>query len=834
MSATRSIGGQLVGLTLACLWAAIGARGQAAADLSLGSSSAGWRFIENFGQWDDAALFVATRGGGTIRLECDAAVLRLARRKVDHDVEGVVLRLSWPSSAAPSAIDGSNAVTGKSHFVLGNDASQWHTNVPAFGTVTYHGLRDGVDLVWHDQAGQLEFDLVVSPRGDVGAVEFLWEGVTGIEVRGDGSLVLRTPFGDARQTSPIAWEEDESGIRTPVECRYHLLGGDRFGFQVTRRNAEARLVIDPGLEWSTLLGGGHQDEVIGVAVAVDGTVTVGSQTLSVDFPTTPGAFDSSHTPGSGNWDVCVSRLDANGSGLQFSTYLGGSDPEFVVDIAVASNGETVVAGTAYGTSFPTTPGAFDTTYSPFGLSEAFATRIRADGSGLVYSTLLGEESIETCRAMALSLDGVVTLAGQTNSPDFPVTPGAFDVLNEGAPLQGDAYVAKLSPAGDALLYATFLGGSTTTEEATAMGGMADGSVIVAGRSNLSGIPWTHNYGSGGLYVVHFDSTLSQLLYATSLGGSGDDRVHDVAIDFTGAAYLTGWTMASDFPVTPGAFDSAFSGNLDAYVLKLATSGSLVYSTLLGGGGADLGTAIVVDSGGVATAAGTTQSTTFPTTPGAAFPVINGSAFVTRVNPQGTALWYSTSLGSSLHEGSPIDERSGLDLGSAGEVVVGGYTTATTFPTTPGAFDPSANGMKDGFIAKLDMLPTGVSKYGSSTAGCQGKSWTGVTAMPKVGGLFGITCTNADPLATPAFLMIGIAGVRTGLSAKGTQMWVSPFLPYLLVPVGFNDVGFTNVSLAIPSVPSFANLTLFVQVFNASSCAPNGWAASNALAVTIQP
>ena len=811
--------------------------GQIAA--TTGATTHGWRFTENRGQWAGDVLFAASRGAATLRLERDGAVLHLANVVGEDEIRGVVLHLTWAVGAVPETVEASEELPGRSHFFLGSDPDRWLSNVPSYGRVTYRGVSPGVDLVWRHQGGRLEFDVLAEPGAEVEPLGFRWEGADEITLADDGSLVLHTPLGDVRQTPPVAWEEDEAGSRRAVESRYRLLDGERFALHVTRQDPTARLVIDPGLEWSTLLGGSHQDQIKGLDLTDDGTVTVVTQTLSIDFPTTPGAFDTTYgsPSGSGIWDAVVSRFAASGSVLEYSTYLGGGGSELVAGVAVAGNGETVIAGWTSGASFPTTPGAFDTSFAG---PDTFVTRLTADGSGLIFSTFVGgnSSSIDSCNGMALAADGVVMICGQTNSPDFPVTPGAFDVINEGAPLQPDAYVAKLSSAGDAMLYATFLGGSAT-EVATALDAMDDGSVVVAGRGG-SGIPWTTNLGVG-LFVAHFDPTLSSLLYATSLGGSGDDRVHDLALDPQGAAYLTGWTMSPDFLTTAGVIDPTYNGNLDGYVLKLDPTGStLAYSTYLGGGAADLVAAIVVDSGGVATVSGFTLSSTFPTTAGTFMPSIQGGsfvdAFVTRLNPTGTGLWYSTFLGgSSGAEGSTIEERSGLALGPEGEVVVGSYTKSTDFPTTTGAFDDTANGMQDGFVAKLDMLPTGAEKYGASTPGCSGPLAIGVSAMPQVGKPFGLTCTNAPASSAQGILVLGLTGLSQSVSAKGAELWVNPVPLLLLLPAGSNALGLAWLQGPIPNAPGLVGASFAVQFFWPNGCRPAGsLSASNALAITIQP
>lgn len=798
------------------------------------ASEPAWRFIQNFGQWDSDVRFAATSGAATVRIQRDGAVFRLVSQQDDTGVRGVVLRLSVSGSPLALTAEGLDELPSLHHFFLGNDPDRWRAHVPAYGQVMQRGVAPGVALRWRGAGDVLHFDVVAEPSIDITKIAFQWEGVERVEPSGDGGVLLETSVGTVGQSAPVAWEEDGAGVRHPVRARQVVLGERRFGFEVERRDPAARLVVDPGLEWSTLIGGSHQDVVKSVALGPDGKLTIAGETRSVDFPVTPGAFDTTLEEIIGNADAFVSRFDASGSVLEYSTYLGSQALEEVADVAVAPNGESLVAGDANGSDYPTTPGAVDTVWS-FG--EAFVTRVSEDGSALVFSTFLGGQSVDGCNAMALMSDGNIVVAGFTLSVDFPTTPGAYDSVNDSAPLNADAFVVKLDSSGSALNAATLLGeGQFNYETATAVAAMSDGSVLVGGRAQATSLPYTQAFGVSD-FVARLDHSLSRLEYAVSLGGVGDDRLHDLAVDSAGAAYVTGWTLsASGFPTTPGAFDTVYSGSHEAWVLKLAPDGSaLEYSTFLGGGGPDLATAIAVDSG-VVTVVGATGSSTFPTTPGAFHETQGGSAFVTRLSPGGDAVWYSTFLGgSSLLEGSTGDERWGLALGPEGEAIVGGYTTAIDFPTTPGAFDRSANGMRDGFVARLDMLPTGVAKFGTSTPGCDGPLAAGVTAMARAGLPFGLTCTRAPTSSLQGVLVLGARALRTPLVAKSASLWIDPVAAFLLLPATSDELGLSWLQGVIPNAPALVGGTFMVQYFWPNACgAPGQLAASNALAITVQP
>jgi hypothetical protein len=256
-----------------------------------------------------------------------------------------------------------------------------------------------------------------------------------------------------------------------------------------------------GLAYSTFLGGASTDQGSGIAVDGAGNAYVTGWTVSADFPTTPGAFDTT----AAGADAFVTKLNPAGSALVYSTYLGGASTDQGSGIAVDGAGNAYVTGFTFSADFPTTPGAFDTTFNP-GTFDAFVTKLNPAGSALVYSTYLGGASTDQGFGIAVDGAGNAYVTGLTVSADFPTTPGAFDTTFNGG---GDAFMTKLNPAGSALVYSTYLGGASNDQ------------------------------------------------------GSG------IAVDGAGNAYVTGSTFSADFPTTPGAFDTTFNGSIDAFVTKFA-------------------------------------------------------------------------------------------------------------------------------------------------------------------------------------------------------------------------------------------------------------------------
>jgi murein DD-endopeptidase MepM/ murein hydrolase activator NlpD len=357
-----------------------------------------------------------------------------------------------------------------------------------------------------------------------------------------------------------------------------------------------------------------------------GSAYVTGRTRASDFPTTAGAFDTSHN---GNYDAFVVKLNASGTGLAYATFLGWSDYDGGDAIAVDGAGSAYVMGSTYSSlptnDFPTTAGAFDTSFN--GYYDTFVVKLNASGTGLAYATFLGGSSNDWSSAIAVDGAGSAYVMGYTQSSDFPTTPGAFDTNFSGG--DRDAFVVKLNASGTGLAYATFLGGGYNGAD----GGIAvdeTGSAYVIGSTESSDFPTTpgafdtsHN-GNSDAFVVKLNAGGTALAYATFLGGSWADTGYAIAVDGAGSAHVTGRTRASDFPTTPGAFDTSHNGWNDVFVVKVKADGTgLDYATFLGGSDYDYGHAIAVDGADNAYVTGFAESSDFPTMPGAFDTTHNG-------------------------------------------------------------------------------------------------------------------------------------------------------------------------------------------------------------------
>ncbi len=442
--------------------------------------------------------------------------------------------------------------------------------------------------------------------------------------------------------------------------------------------------------------------------------------------------------------------------LVYATYLGGQDRDEVRAMALDAAGNLYVTGQTGSTDFPTTPGAFDRTYGT-GFFDAYIAKLNPTGSALVYATYLGGNG-DLDIGLALTLDGSgnVYVTGQTSSPDFPITATAYDGVLDGP---SDAFVTELSANGDLLVFSTFLGG--TFDEGG--GGLVvdqSGSVLVVGTTGSPDFPTTAGAFSrtfGGGFTDAFVATIRNdggaLLFGTFLGGAREENALGIALDPTGAAFVAGATASSNFPVTPGAFDTTYNdvGPLlfgDAYVVKfLPTGAGLAYGTFLGGATADSVRAIALDPAGRAIVTGITDSAGFPTTPGAMNETYNGNgdAFIVSVNSTGDSLRYGTFLG-----GSGTDDLYALALDASGRVYVAGGTTSPDFPTTPDAANGTASGGLDVFLASVNETGANL-LYGTYLGGARDDQAYGL-AVDLFGNAFlgGYTVSSDLPTTPGAF------------------------------------------------------------------------------------
>jgi Bacterial Ig-like domain (group 3)/Beta-propeller repeat len=772
-------------------------------------------FEPNLGQTAEPVKFLSHGQGYTLFLTSDAAVLSLEgavaefralpglsdlRRtrfsaRQQNRVTPLRLRLVHPNFRAE--ISGVNELPGRNNYFIGKDPRAWRTNVPTFAKVKYRSVFPGVDLVYYgNQEGRLEYDFIVAPGANVNRIALVIDDLANrkpgkdLHLDGTGDLIIPMNEGEVRYQKPVAYQIAKNGRKHFVQARYVLKAKNQIGFQLSAYDSTETLIIDPVLVYSTYVVGSATEQGAAIAVDSSGNAYITGLTLSPDFPTTSGAYKTtcgsdaqcnSAYPGSFP-DVFVAKLNPTGSALVYSTFIGGSYGDYGNGIAVDASGDAFVTGTAYSPDFPTTAGAFQTFCGPelvlntytcqvtpastcgqdgVDRSDAFVVKLDPNGSHLAYSTFLGGSGNDVGTGIALNAGGEAYISGVTDSQEslaaypgcsqisgsygFPTTANAFMPSPGSEPGFGSwpgylptAIFARLSVDGSQLLYSTYLGedpqGAQGVQNATAVAVDGAGDGYITGWTSATAFPITPGAAqpvrAGSVsapydaFVTKVDpaqSGVASMVYSTFLGGSGDDFGYGIAVDASGDAYVTGQsgsdasgrlggTPSSDFPTTPGAFQTTCGGcpyQNNSWVAKLnSTATAFVYSSYLhavsqfNGTFGTAGYAIAVDSAGRAVVTGVATGDLPTVSPIQATNHGTGNAFITMVNPEGSGLDFSTFLGSSSS-----DVGHGVAFDPVGNIYVTGTTTGENFPTTSGAFQStcakcSSNHSGSVFVAQI--------------------------------------------------------------------------------------------------------------------------------------
>ncbi len=720
--------------------------------------------------------FVGRVQGMRVGLASGGLLLELVSRKT---CEGALIRLSFEGASTFAELEPLDPRPGLYHFFLGNDPAKWRRNVRAFGAVLCRGLYPGIDLLLRGEGEELEYDLLVAPGADLSQVVVHCEGIEALEIVPGKGVILETALGELHHPLGRCWQETEEGTREEVEVAYRWIDHQRFGFDAPGRDPTLLLTIDPRLVWSTYLGGiggGPSVGDIARSVALDpqGNVTVigtseGGE-LGGGFPMTPGTFQS---PG-GQFleDVFVTRFRADGT-LVYSSMIGGfTHEDRGQDVAVDSLGRATVVGWTASQDFPTTPGAFQTAKGSTTFT-GFVFRLSALGEDLQYSTFLEGMKGSKALTVVVAVSGSAIVGGETSSSDFPTTLGAFDTTIGG--LGSDGFLTRLDPSGSFLEWSTFLGGFGPDEIfALAIDGQLNVTATgLAGSVDFPTTPGAFKTGipyGGDAFAASIDSTGSSLLWSTLLGGDQEDVGQSVALTLDGGVVVGGATRSFDFPTTPGAFQPIHAPGpvnpYDMFVTRMDPTGSrLVYSTFLGGDQGDFLDDIVVDASGMATAVGGTDSVNFPLTPGA----FNTSpiAMNDAITISRLDPFGSRLFYSSFVGGSGSDFGGGVTMTATRRITLVGWTLSCDYPTTPDAFRPKPpGGNTDAVITTMDLVLQGVQQFGKSTPSCMGSLDLNATEMPVAGAsTFGLFCSGAPPLAH-GFLLVSMAGSSSALRTAG--------------------------------------------------------------------
>jgi uncharacterized repeat protein (TIGR01451 family) len=730
------------------------------------------RFEPNAGRTDGRVKFLARGQGYGLFLTPDEVVLAL--RGADP------VRVRFAGATGAAAVEGEAPLAGTTNYLVGDDPAAWRTNVTNYGKVRYRGLYDGVDAVFYGNGRQLEFDFVVAPGADPHAVRLAYQGVSKVEVASDGDLVLTTRGGELRQKAPVAYQRTAAGLR-PVASKYRVAAGE-VGFEIGAYDPALPLVIDPFLSYSTYLGGTDVDSGRAIAVDALGNIYVAGSTLSLDFPTaSPFQGD---TPGSGK-DAFVSKIAPSGNALVYSTYLGGGNEDEAEGLALGASGNVYVIGTTASTDFPTVApvqansgGQRDVfvavlnaagsalTYATYlgGGGEDYGADIALDASGNMYLT-----------GRTASVNFPTMNPIQTDSGDNADDAFATKLNAAGSTLVYSTYLAgnlvdagrdvAVTPGGEAFIFGDTSSTTFATRDAI--------------QNMLSG--------PSDLFLVHLNPTATQLVSSTYLGGTGTEVAGGIVLDNAGNAYITGTTGSTDFPtmnpiqLNSGGDEDAFVAKLGD------RGTSITYSTYLGGSRNDAGRAIALESNGAVHVVGDTGSSNFPTVqpiqtnPGD----MNRDVFVTRVNQAGTGFAFSTYLGGNARdEGCDIALDESGNVYVTGDTRSANFPTQSPLGLNPDGDMPDAfvtrigDAEADVAITKTgtpDPVPSGTEATYTITVTNAGTNPAGnvvVTDPTPAGTTFASATTSQGTFTSPAVGGTGDVTFALGMLAPGATATIT--------------------------------------------------------------
>ncbi|MFN7948256.1 MAG: SBBP repeat-containing protein [Blastocatellia bacterium] len=633
-------------------------------------------FEFNRGQADADVKFLAHSRRYSLFLTPEAAVMNL-----HQDSAAATLRLTLAGANAQPRVFGVAPGTEKVSYLLGSDAQQWQRNVPTYGRVKYEGVYPGIDLIWYGNQQQLEYDFIVAPGADPQLIRLRFDGARQLRLE-NGDLILKTQAGEVRHHKPAIYQLI-NGERREVAGRYLISGRNQVSFETGAYDHTAPLVIDPTISYGTWLNDLTASDI---AVDAQGNAYVVG-TVGELFQASPGAIRPGSVtlyPGTttiATSFVAVMKINPQGTEVLYKAVLGGtrgikgSNLQTLlvnegVAIAVDAAGSAYVTGRTATFDFPTTAGALEGSFTPQNVAPGtiavrtapFVSKLNADGSGLIYSTLLGSKAAGLSNAIAdIAVDamGQACVTGQAGN-DWPVSPTAFQPAPAGA-----------------------VGGALTVPDA---------------------------------FVTKLNSSGTGLIFSTYLGGSSIDAGKSVATDASGNVYIAGVTIGSNQPLlTPfPATQSFYQGEVGeaAFLAKFDPAGGRVYTDVV----APLGRfaynlkeklEISVDAAGNAWLGGTTSTAGLTVTANAyqptggslekdanGDPVPNDDIFIVGLKPAGDALLYATYLGKKDEQ----DNLLGLTVNDAGKAMIIGWsaTTATNGHGFAVQLDTGSNSLSEPF------------------------------------------------------------------------------------------------------------------------------------------
>ena len=645
-------------------------------------------FIENQGQANKEVRFYAnTFAGNVFVTDKGEVVYSFVTGEGDKDAKVLALRENLLSARIKNIKGEEQSGTNVNYFV--GNKEQWRRNIASYRSINFGEVYGDVELKLKAYGNNVEKLFIVGPCGETSDIRIMIEGAENLAVNKSGELEVNTELGIIKFTKPVAYQEID-GKKIEIKCEFNVFDyQNSYGFKVAAYDRDYPIIIDPLLA-STYIGTATHDELTNLAVDASGNIIFTGYALSSAYPTTPGVYDTTYngnqdvivskinsslttilastfiggtnndigkfvvidadgnifitgdtsssgfpttsgaydTTYNGNTDVFVLKMNNSLNSIIASTLIGGAYSDEDIMTFIDNAGHIVTSGLTYSSDYPTSSGAYDTSYN--GGGDIFITKLNSNLSSLICSTFLGGSYSDGGSAQLMDDSGNIFVRGTTTSSNYPTTIGAFDTTYNGG---SDAILSKLDSNLTTLLASTFIGGSSN-EYAYNMSLGSSGNLYLAGETYSSGFyafPITAGAydtsfnGSSDAFLVKFDNSLGSLLASTFIGGSSGEKGVSIDIDSTGNVYCLGDTGSSNFPTTPGAYDTTFNGYVDLFVSKFDSNlANLEASTFIGGSLDEWSHRIFIDSTGHVFIAAVSDSSNYPTTAGAYDRSFNGS------------------------------------------------------------------------------------------------------------------------------------------------------------------------------------------------------------------
>ncbi len=689
-------------------------------------------FEGNRGQADSQVKFITRAPGYSASLTSDGMVLSLRARQStvgQTTTESVsagqpthtTLQFRLLGAAKNPAILGEDPQLGRVNYFLGNDPAKWHTNVPTFAHIRYKNIYPGIDLVYYGSHRQLEYDFAVAPGADPGRIQFEILGATRIHIDAQGNLVLEIGAGELHFQSPMVYQES-TGRRVAVAGGYVVDDATHVGFHVAAYDRSKPLVIDPVLIYSTYLGGSGDEQPAGVAVDSAGNTYLAGSTNSADFPlSTLGSLPA------GVPHVFLAKLDATGSNLLYTDYLGGNNEDDGYALALDAANDVYITGSTASSDFPVVD-PFQGTY-PGGFN-AFLTKISADGSSLLYSSYLGGNGSDLPSSIAIDSAGDMVIGGYTSSTNFPVANAYQPTVsaNQGGMYGNYGFLTKFNPDGASLIYSTYFAGNSNVpyncggtpcwpQPFNTINGMV---VDAAGNAYVAGVTNTYNFPvTAGAYLTSDSTQLDGTVgFVSKFSDSGSlqystyfyeasgllTNINAIAVDSSGSAYIAGVALSDGtFPITSTSIcdPSVYGWGCNyAFATKFDPAGStLLYSTFLGPNNNATPRAIVLNGNDDAYVLASTGTNSFSTVNGIESFTSGNDLLLVELDASASTQLFATYLG-----GSGDDEPAGMALDANDNLYLAGATNSSDFPVTQAGFQSALGGGTDGFVLKIGPSP----------------------------------------------------------------------------------------------------------------------------------